>query len=169
MGASNYIANAGTLGDSPSAGQFKGPYYANSKTKMVEITDGTSNTIAFGEALGGLQTSPRDFRMTWMGAGSLTTYLGIPPEVRQGVTWGGGGTISATGTGPWFWSSRHTGIVQFSFCDGSVRGIRKGISRNPAGTTNPPIPTSWPVDAQAFQKTAGMADGGVVDFSQIGN
>src|SRR5262249_53133403 len=103
MGASNYLSNAGTFGDDPLVSEWKGPYAANSKTKITEISDGTSNTIAFGESLGGSETG-RDFRMTWMGAGSLTTYLGVP----------------ASSTGPWYWSSRHSGIVLFGFCDGSV-------------------------------------------------
>jgi len=166
LGASNYAGNAGTFGDAPTAGLFKGPYHANSKTKMVEIQDGTSNTIAFGETLGGLQSSPRDYRLSWMGSGALTTYLGIPPEVRTGVTYGGGGSISS---GPWYWSSRHTGVVQFGFCDGSVRSLRKGISRTPAGTAVTPDPTKWSPDSLAFQRAAGMNDGGVVDFGQLGN
>ena len=53
LGATNYIANAGALGNvsasgDPFYGQWCGPYYNNSATKMVAITDGTSNTMAFG-------------------------------------------------------------------------------------------------------------------------
>src|SRR5262245_32562171 len=62
MGPSNYISCAGYLGDNtqsppndPNRGansiKYKGIYYANSKTKIPGIRDGTSNTIAFGETL----------------------------------------------------------------------------------------------------------------------
>ena len=49
---------------------LKRPYYRNSKTTLQSISDGTSNTIAFGETLAGNAVT-RDFRLSWMGAGML--------------------------------------------------------------------------------------------------
>jgi prepilin-type N-terminal cleavage/methylation domain-containing protein/prepilin-type processing-associated H-X9-DG protein len=137
LGASNYVGNAGYLGDQ--VPQFTGPYYTNSKTKLQAISDGTSNTIAFGETLGGNSVN-RDFRFSWMGSGSMPTAWGLP-TTTQWYTYG----------------SRHAGgIVQFGYCDGSVRSIRAGI---PSGRTN--------ATALNFQYAAGMRDGGVVNFSQL--
>jgi hypothetical protein len=139
-GASNYIANAGYLGSDTSATAVKyiGPYYQNSQTKIVEIQDGTSNTIAFGETLGGDgPPNPRNFRMTWMGAGNMPSAWGLPDPPH------------------WYsYGSKHTAVVQFGYCDGSVRGIRKGISG--AARTQ-------------FIYASGMVDGQVIDFSQLGN
>jgi prepilin-type N-terminal cleavage/methylation domain-containing protein len=113
MGPSNYISCAGYKGDdtsSPTSVKYKGIYYNNSKTKLVQIGDGTSNTIAFGETLAGTATN-RDFRLTWMGAGSMPSRYGL----------------SATPS-LWQFSSNHTGIVQFAFQDGSVRPITLSVS-----------------------------------------
>jgi prepilin-type N-terminal cleavage/methylation domain-containing protein/prepilin-type processing-associated H-X9-DG protein len=134
LGASNYIANAGWGGiDVP---QLMGPFTQNSKTTLQSISDGTSNTIAFGETLSGNPVS-RDFRMSWMGSGSMPTAWGLPTK------------------GDYYnYSSRHAGgIVQFGYCDGSVRSIRNGIT---SGTAY-----------NAFIYASGMRDGQVVNFSQI--
>jgi prepilin-type N-terminal cleavage/methylation domain-containing protein/prepilin-type processing-associated H-X9-DG protein len=118
-GRTNYIGCAGGLGDnsdfpipgftdfwSKSWAPYKGIYYRNSSTKMVQISDGTSNTIAFGETLAGTATGSRDFALTWFGAGSMPTAWGL------------------TNSPDWFnFSSRHINMVQFAFADGSVRPI----------------------------------------------
>jgi prepilin-type N-terminal cleavage/methylation domain-containing protein/prepilin-type processing-associated H-X9-DG protein len=147
LGASNYVGNAGYLSNAIS--QYAGPFAANSKTKLESIGDGTSNTIAFGETLAGNAVS-RDFRLSWMGAGSMSTRYGVRD---------GSGTIA------WGFSSRHSGVVQFGFCDGSVRPITKN------GTTGgyPGKTLVW-TDAHytAFQQAAGMNDGSVINFSVLG-
>jgi len=110
LGRTNYTASAGALGKSgdPFWDQWMGPYYVNSKTKLTDITDGTSNTIGFGEMLGGSGGPTRDFCASWMGAGALPT------------AWS---TIDPAG---WYsFGSKHTGVVLFSNCDGSVVGLRK--------------------------------------------
>jgi prepilin-type N-terminal cleavage/methylation domain-containing protein/prepilin-type processing-associated H-X9-DG protein len=138
MGAANYIGNAGWGGvDWP---PLIGPYTQNSQTKLQTISDGTSNTIAFGETLAGNNIT-RDYRLAWMGAGSMPTAWGLPS----------GSPSNPTG---WYtYSSRHGGgIVQFGYCDGSVRGIRNGLS----GTAR-----------NMFVYASGMRDGQVVNFSQI--
>jgi type II secretory pathway pseudopilin PulG len=142
LGAANYIACAGYLGSfsgnyGPTGATYSpGIYYANSRTKMTAITDGTSNTIAFGETLAGTATGTRDFRLTWMGSGSMPTGWGMST------------------TPDWFnFSSKHTGIVQFAFGDGSVRVI--AVSGAARGTT-------------PFLYASGANDGQVVDFGSLG-
>jgi prepilin-type processing-associated H-X9-DG protein len=153
LGQANYLGVSGRVSIATDTHVFPdgkkkvtiGPYYQNSKTKIADITDGTSNTLAFGESLGGRQTGgPRDFRLTWMGAGCLPTYGGLP----------------AASTGPWWFSSNHPGVVQFAMCDGSVRGIRKPIAA--------PTTTDWPADYANLVFASGVKDGAAIDFSQLG-
>jgi prepilin-type processing-associated H-X9-DG protein len=141
LGASNYIGNGGKTG--PYEPALSGPYYQNSRTKITAIGDGTSNTIAFGETLAG-KYSARDFRLSWMGAGSMPSKYGIPSDPN--ARW-------------WTWSSKHSGVVMFGFCDGSVRGFRKGIEYS--ATPTPQL--------NAFYYAAGVADGQVNDYSFLGN
>jgi prepilin-type N-terminal cleavage/methylation domain-containing protein/prepilin-type processing-associated H-X9-DG protein len=139
MGAANYMGCAGYRGMGTNRPDLAGPYYQNSKTKIESIGDGTSNTIAFGETLAG-RASSRDFRLSWMGAGSMPTAWGLPTD---------------DGARYWTFSSRHSGVVQFGFCDGSVRPIRKGLTSPGAGYDN-------------FIYASGANDGKVIDFSVLG-
>jgi len=158
LAGSSYIGIAGANGpfastsspfDGPGANLnlYEGIYFSRSQTKLEHITDGTSNTLMFGEGLGGGPANT-DAKWTWAGSGVLGTKFGMraPTGVR--------------GPGWQFFSSRHTGIVQFCFGDGSVRSLRYGGSdiRNPAGT-------SWFV----LQALAGKSDGETRNFSELTN
>jgi prepilin-type N-terminal cleavage/methylation domain-containing protein/prepilin-type processing-associated H-X9-DG protein len=149
MGASNYVANAGYL--AAAVPQLEGPYYANSKTRIVSITDGTSNTVGFGETLAGYETGPRKSRLSWMGAGCQATYLGVPAQ----------GSANS-----WDFSSRHTGIVNFAFCDGSVRSFTRGVPS--VGNSLNPNRASWSAQQTAWIGATGMNDGIVADYTQLG-
>jgi prepilin-type N-terminal cleavage/methylation domain-containing protein/prepilin-type processing-associated H-X9-DG protein len=118
MGRCNYIGSAGGLGDVADStnaqvlqwAPYQGIFVRNVPTKVTSITDGTSNTIAFGETIGngGIgHGGVRDFALTWFGAGSMATAWGV------------------SGSPQWYkFGSKHTGnIVQFAFADGSVRPI----------------------------------------------
>jgi prepilin-type N-terminal cleavage/methylation domain-containing protein/prepilin-type processing-associated H-X9-DG protein len=110
-GRTNYIGCGGYGGSGSTFCQ--GIYDANSKTTVVSITDGTSNTIAFGESLFGTATGNRDLVCTWFGAGTMPTAWGL------------------TSTPDWVnYSSRHTNSVNFAFADGSVRPITIGANYN---------------------------------------
>jgi prepilin-type N-terminal cleavage/methylation domain-containing protein/prepilin-type processing-associated H-X9-DG protein len=138
-GLTNYIGCTGYLGDNALGGSsnyannFKGIYYRNSRTKIAEVTDGTSNTIAFGETLAGNLAAQRDFSLAWFGSGAMPTAWGLSatPDFYQ-------------------FSSKHPGIVNFGFADGSVRQI--SVTANYA----------------MFITVSGMGDGGIIDWSQLG-
>jgi prepilin-type N-terminal cleavage/methylation domain-containing protein len=93
FGRSNYMAMGGGFGnmDPNDAGNrdllpYKGIFYSNSNTKVVEVTDGTANTLAFGEYLGGLRRDGSRFaQASWMGSGW------IPAKYRLDPVWGPGG------------------------------------------------------------------------------
>ncbi len=142
LGRTNYLPSAGRIGLGDPT--YTGPFYANSTTRMTDITDGTSNTIAFGEYLGGFKSSGvREFTASWMGAGSLAT------------AWGTASDNPASNQARWYrWGSRHAGIVQFAFCDGSVRPVRKGLQSGDG--------------YNQFIYATGARDGRVIDFSQLG-
>jgi prepilin-type N-terminal cleavage/methylation domain-containing protein/prepilin-type processing-associated H-X9-DG protein len=144
LGGSNYIGCAGYYGDRSGNGalgpfgQFKGIYYRNSKTRFADITDGASNTIAFGETLAGEPDQTREFYLAWFGAGSMPAAYGLQP-------WAGNPTTT------WYqFNSKHSGIVNFGFADGSVRGI----------TTLAP--------RQQFVWASGMADSQIINFDSLG-
>jgi type II secretory pathway pseudopilin PulG len=101
---------------------------------QISSADGASNTAMFGETLGDSDSGPRHYSDSWMGVGSLATFPGL-------------------GTGPgsssFTFASKHNGIVQFCFADGSVRPLRKGADYN------------------NYIWATGWADGQVVDFNAI--
>jgi prepilin-type N-terminal cleavage/methylation domain-containing protein/prepilin-type processing-associated H-X9-DG protein len=167
LGKTNYTGVAGAIGasaevtttsspfDGPNVnlGLYEGILFNRSKVSLVSITDGTSNTLMFGEGGGGtVNTRPQQFMWAWASTGSLGTKFGLAP--------GGGATAQ---NGGWMcFSSYHTGVVNFTFGDGSVRPLRQGAS----GIRNPTSPGSnWFV----LQAMAGKADGVVFNLSQLSN
>jgi prepilin-type N-terminal cleavage/methylation domain-containing protein/prepilin-type processing-associated H-X9-DG protein len=156
MGRTNYLGVGGGYGKVDGSdnvapdynynnwGPYTGIYYMNSKTKITEITDGTSNTVAFGEYVGVHIDGHREFGISWMGAGWLSSRQGLAPIYTPS---------GATGGNDYTWrqfSSKHTGIVNFAFADGSVRPI----SRN--------------ADFYSWIYATGMQDGRVLDLSKLG-
>ncbi len=112
IGRSNYVASAGGMGLTENAywDHYHGPMYNRSKKAIGHILDGTSNTLMFGEALGGQYGSRREYAHTWMGSGALPTAWGLDDAEY------------------YRFSSWHPGIVQFCFADGSVRPLATTIA-----------------------------------------
>jgi prepilin-type N-terminal cleavage/methylation domain-containing protein/prepilin-type processing-associated H-X9-DG protein len=148
LGRSNYLGCGGAYGKvdpgdtvNQQWAPFVGIYYASSKTRLADITDGTTTTIAFGETLTGgghVDGSPREFEVAWMGAGWLVGKYGLAP------IYGANGNDYTWRQ----WSSKHPGVVNFALADGSVQSLSKGMSFN------------------IFIYLIGKSDAQVIDMSQ---
>ena len=93
------------------------------------ITDGTSNTILVGE---------RDMKKG-LGAVYIGRIAGITDAMSYGradlplnTPYAGGSDVNCTRHA---WTSLHPGVVNFTFCDGSVRTINENIESH-KGYTN---------------------------------
>ncbi len=133
---SNYLGVSGTARTLSQEGIFVN----RSKTKIAAISDGTSNTLAFGEVSGtrwpnGGDGDPFNFTHNWFGSGAMYSFRTL-----------GSGESSAIRE----FSSYHTGVVQFALGDGSVKGLR--IS----GSTT-----------ELMRQLGGKADGGILDVSGL--
>ncbi|MFL5242545.1 MAG: DUF1559 domain-containing protein [Gemmataceae bacterium] len=163
LSGTNYVASSGGLGDDPdvdtstnlgqfnaSLAKYRGPFTRNSTNKITDCTDGTSNTIGFGETVGSFP-GPKDFRLCWAGAGCLSTKYGLTEQ----TAWTQFG-------------SKHTAVVNFGFMDGSVRALTKTAPYLPDRTTPDYFKAYNNAGWVAYQTAAGMQDGDVVNWDPIG-
>jgi len=148
FGRTNYMPNAGAVGYNSVASGYSfyqtyiGPMTNRSHNKIGNIYDGTSNTFMWGETVGDAQTGVRNYAAAWMGGCTMALYWGIPAQAQ------------------WYnYSSKHTGVVQFGMCDGSVQRIRT-LEQTPASDV---FTTPW----YNLMYVGGMQDGGVIDYTQI--
>jgi prepilin-type N-terminal cleavage/methylation domain-containing protein len=102
-GRTNYLGSAGYFGHVglSSVDCNQGVFWNRSKIDFRDITDGSSNTLLFGEATGGPDNS-----YAWFGAAIMVTCWGLPEE-----------------DGWNYFGSYHPGIVQFCMADGSVTAL----------------------------------------------
>ncbi len=94
-------------------GKREGMFRNRSETKFSHVQDGLSNTLAIGEAEGGVLATSGDAPATWL-------WMSAPTLPASGTWMVGAGDRGAFG-------SYHTGITQFVVGDGSVRGISDSI------------------------------------------
>jgi hypothetical protein len=102
FGTTSYVASAGRRG--AVIPRLRGAFTNRSKTKFGEITDGTSNTMLFGETQAG-----QDRVYIWMSAGPISSAFGFGDRFSR-------------------WGSYHAGnIINIGLADGSVRTITPNI------------------------------------------
>lgn len=136
--AASYAANWGpadavvNLDDTPT--QSQGVFYRNSSTRVRNVSDGLSNTLAFGERTngpipGGTTGGGHSvFETAWSAAvrdvndysddhGHMVLF---ETQFRPNQAGGDDKGLSAP----------HTAMAQFAFCDGSVHSISENIDAN---------------------------------------
>jgi prepilin-type processing-associated H-X9-DG protein len=99
-----------------------GVFFQNSKIRIMDITDGTSNTLALGECLFDKQVDKR--AAIWPGMSGLRDDGNI--WISDVMWWVDEDSARINGPAPQAFSSRHPGGAFFAFCDGSVRFFREG-------------------------------------------
>jgi len=169
FGITNYLGVAGLgQGNSPLWAKYAGIMGNRTTRTIIGITDGSSNTLMFGEVAGtrttssdvsvnGVKETPTtnltEYNISWFSGGMYT---------RRGL---GQGPSNANGGGSEWrqFSSNHTGIVQFALGDGSVRNLRVGSTRQIPDTAGNGGSTDW----YLLQAMAGANDGTVVDASGL--
>jgi prepilin-type N-terminal cleavage/methylation domain-containing protein len=158
MGKTNYTGVAGpgwsdgvTYASSAGGANYRpytGVFTNRSKVKIEAIADGSSNTLMFGEGMGGAVPGPRDFQWSWMGTGAMATFQGLRPCTTSPPGIFGQNATECSWAS---FASRHAGgIVLFAWGDGSVRGVKPGGSHQ----RYQPTSDAW----FAFQALSGIND-----------
>jgi prepilin-type N-terminal cleavage/methylation domain-containing protein/prepilin-type processing-associated H-X9-DG protein len=158
LGRTNYVGVAGLAGRGTSQywSRYEGIFTNRSRWSVGQVTaqDGTSNTLLLGEGTWDAANSPF---VAWMWGGSCPTWSGLK---HDGPKTGGGQ-----------FNSKHSGVVQFCFADGSVHSLRKGtswINYDDWDLANR-WPDQYPAGWWVFQELAGWHDGGTRDPATLVN
>ena len=114
------------IGDNP--GLTNGLFARNSRLRLTDITDGTSNTIAIGERACRFAQSP------WAGAlknGSIRQYDN-PANAAEAaalvLAYFEDGPLNSPSSEPEWFFGPHTGVVLYLFADGSVQSVKTSTS-----------------------------------------
>jgi len=137
LGKTHYL---GVAGDWRYGAGYYGSFYWGKNQTIVGVTDGSSNTMLFGESHVG------KFGASTAATHSAYSWACPPLFLAFGLSTGITDNFGAAKFG-----SMHTNLVQFSYGDGSVRSLR-----NPASYNGALFPT--------LVALGGVSDGQVVAF-----
>jgi prepilin-type N-terminal cleavage/methylation domain-containing protein len=132
VGVSGYFGNTNTSNDA-----FEGVFSNRSQARMTDVTDGTSNTLMFGEIIAEFIPAPTNqyYSYSWM-SGPFPVAWGLPTPAHY-----------------YSFGSKHPGVVNFALADGSIRNIRSGFTSG----------SQW----NTYVYMAGKNEGQVIDPSTI--
>jgi prepilin-type N-terminal cleavage/methylation domain-containing protein/prepilin-type processing-associated H-X9-DG protein len=174
FGNGGYITNydlTAAVGCAPQRSEYNGVIYNDSSTRIAEVTDGTSNTIMFGEhchanllvndaAFGISDNSWQSGR--WYDTLFATMYpvnLKVPPSIGTSVTGASNYYYPTVAT------SLHPGGANFAFCDGSVKFLKDSINTwaltNATGSHGAVYPAGSVWNSSCFIWSNGTAQPGV--------
>ncbi|HZT83394.1 MAG TPA: DUF1559 domain-containing protein [Gemmataceae bacterium] len=120
----------GEIGETPDLAN--GLFFRNSRVRIADISDGTSNTLAVGER-GAFFTQAAwagavSFGTTRVTPGAPTFSNAVEEAPTQPLAHTGSHTLNDPNADPDDFFSPHTGVALFLFADGSVRTVRIGVS-----------------------------------------
>ncbi len=126
---------------------------------ILSITDGTSNTLMFGE-----RDMFRQVAGIWAGRDTHSAVGGVASVIGR-PTWPIDTPFAGlpdSGCTRYAWSSLHTGGgINTAFCDGAVHFLREGIATDPLQEgCKKPVPANYPLMNLYFS-----SDGNIVDQS----
>ncbi len=130
LGRTNYAPSAGVFGNGLMPGvtptpfpppddwipQYKGMFTSRSKYNFADLTDGTSNTLMFGEVMGSYNGPTLEYAFSWIGMGPMVGYWMYEQPWNK--------------PGWWRYGAAHPGVVQFAIADGGVRSIAQTVDTN---------------------------------------
>jgi prepilin-type N-terminal cleavage/methylation domain-containing protein len=155
VGRTTYVGVAGTgIGPVTGWNLYTGIFVNRAATSLGRVTaaDGTANTLMFGECFTGNVPGPRFNSAAWIGAGCNSTAYGMADDISPRAAR--------------HWNSRHSGLVLFSYADGSVHALRR-IAPQFGVSPSAPDPSLYPEEWFVFQEMAGYQDGGRRDNSVL--
>jgi prepilin-type N-terminal cleavage/methylation domain-containing protein/prepilin-type processing-associated H-X9-DG protein len=160
LGTTHYLGNSGLWGEAgpyddyliaatpTPISELLGVFGRRSYVKLSQITDGTGQTLMFGESPGsiGINLRVAGLEGAYSGYVQAHAWAGwgvLPAQPGLNIDWeNSNSTAGETYYTKWsYYSSLHTGgIVQFCFADGSVRSLR----------TDTPNPVFWAMATRSF-------------------
>ncbi len=176
-GRTNYVSVTGGSGISDGTNpnsifaRYEGIFSNRSRLTLGQLTvqDGTSNTLMFGETLGGQGTAARDTVMLWWGMHCVPvgTGLGRGNALNENsfATGWSGTDRTPRGGASFRFSAKHAAGVQFVMGDAAVRTIRFGDTLPPATDITAATPITS--DYMVLLQLGGRRDGLNADASSL--
>jgi prepilin-type N-terminal cleavage/methylation domain-containing protein/prepilin-type processing-associated H-X9-DG protein len=127
--------------------------------RIMEITDGTSNTLMIGE-----RDMQNQVGAIWAGRDVTTGVVSVlgRPTWPINTKYAGGTTCCANDTSctRYAWSSLHPGGANFVFCDASVHFLKSTIPTDPSQETcSKPVPANFTLLNLYFKNDGNVING----------